>query len=104
MAWCFDILHNLNFSNTTYKYETTTSPFGFNGGFSSDKLSDLGKLFNTAYANLGGLGSGLMNAAFQVAIWEIGFETAGNAYDAGDGDFYATPSSSIVTEANKLSQ
>ncbi len=77
VAWCFDILHKLNFSSTTYKYETTTSPFGFNGGFSSDKLSDLGKLFNTAYASLGGLGQRLLNAAFQVAIWEIGFETCG---------------------------
>jgi hypothetical protein len=76
VAWCIDLFDNI--SSDSYSNDVPTQAVG--------DEEDLNKLFTLA----GGvaLDTAVNAAAFQVAIWEIVYETG--AYDVTDGDFKVT--------------
>lgn len=60
------------------------------------KAALINKLFGGAYS---GLSTGAQIGAFQVALWEIVYES-GSTLDATTGAFYATGNTAITTQAN----
>jgi hypothetical protein len=106
IAWCLDLFDTLSLPST-YKVNNT-SPFDDGQPVITLAIrNNLQALFNTAYDSF--LGAGLPNndasAGFQLALWEIVYETSGTFnVDGGNnalkGAFYATSSADAVTAAN----
>lgn len=81
-AFCVDLAHHIA-DGVTYTVETMA-----NSGFTQTTVTDIDRLFTSAYSTLGG--NNTRNAGFQLALWEIIDETAGNAYDLSSGLFAVT--------------
>lgn len=95
IAYCADISQFLAGwgSATTYADGSLTSVFG------GAKAGDLGVLANKYYSLVS---DATTSAAFQIATWEILFET-GSTYAVGSGSFSAT-GGSAATSATALAQ
>ncbi len=85
-------------------YTETDSPFA--GGHDiSERVDDLQRLFNTGFQSVfdaiqgGATNKNLLSAGFQVAAWEIIYETDPNNYNAGSGAF-AISTTNVITQAN----
>ena len=80
-AWCVDIFHNFSFAASgTDTLKTAVSVFG------ATKANDLGRLFTNHHTVIDATSSTATNeAAFQLAVWEIVNEKAGDAYSLTSG-------------------
>ena len=115
LAWCLDINDNLNESTTSptsYSTVSASTAYSNSWGVTSTAKSTLQNLFDSHYGGLSTSNSVEM-AAFQLAVWEAGFETqltiSSPTYDLtnGAGSFYtyaghytASDLSTLVATAN----
>jgi hypothetical protein len=94
VAWCLDILHYLGNNKT---YEVTDTPF-VGDPLTALQVSNIGKLFNTAYAGLA-IGVQAQSAGFQLALWEIIYENPENAFNIRSGNLSVTIGHNTVLDA-----
>ena len=78
VTYCVDLYQHIAFGNLYPEYTApgTTHVFANNRAY-----ADLGRL----YANAGVIDTSLEEAAFQIAVWEIAYETTPGAYALGSG-------------------
>jgi hypothetical protein len=99
VAWCLDILDNLGLPSL---YEITTTPFAgtAQGSLGATVISNIENLFEVNYATLVDIGNNAQSAGFQLALWELVYETGGT-FNVSDGTWRATSSTSgVVAAAN----
>ena len=78
VTYCVDLYQHINFGTLYPEY---TAP-GTTHVFANDRAyADLGRL----YANAGVVDTSVEEAAFQIAVWEIAYETTPGAYALGSG-------------------
>ncbi len=101
IAWCLDISTFLALPNA---YTTTNTPFSMTtGAITPTRAGDIQKLFNTGYsATVTGITSAAVSAGFQLALWEILYETG--SYGLTTGSFQASGDvvSAATNQANTL--
>lgn len=98
IAWCLDIATNLSLPSD---YNTTSTPFSASiGAFSATVTSNIQKLFDTTYSTLD-LDSNKQSGAFQLALWEILYETSGT-FDLTSGTFYQSRTGTAQDHAESL--
>jgi hypothetical protein len=79
VTYCTDLAQNLSFGETYTDYSVAA---GSAHAFQNSKANvDIGRL----YSENNVLSSGIGQAAFQIAIWEIAYETSGN-YNVSTGN------------------
>jgi hypothetical protein len=99
VAWCLDIGNNLHIPGGGTAYHETATPFsGTTGTIGAPTLGVLRTLFETSYATLD-LASNAQSAGFQLALWEILYETSGS-YDLTGGSFRQTKAGAASDAAN----
>lgn len=104
VAWCLDVAANLDLPNP---YEDTNTPFVLSGGDISSKVSVIENLFETGYSTLD-LTSDVESGGFQLALWELLYETTGTFDLNGDpangdrGTFYQTKTGSAQSDAESF--
>ena len=78
VTYCVDLYQHISFGTLYPEYTApgTTHTFANNRAY-----SDLGRL----YANAGVIDTSVEEAAFQIAVWEIAYETTPGAYALGSG-------------------
>jgi hypothetical protein len=78
VSYCVDLYQNIAFGALYPEYTApaTTHVFSNNRAY-----ADLGRL----YANAGVVDTSVEEAAFQIAVWEIAYETTPGAYALGSG-------------------
>jgi len=78
VTYCVDLYQHISFGPLYPEYTApgTTHTFANNRAY-----SDLGRL----YANAGVIDTSVEEAAFQIAVWEIAYETTPGAYALGSG-------------------
>jgi PEP-CTERM motif len=86
-SWCVDIFQNTYFGPTITNYNLVSGATALN----ATRANALGRL---ATESLGLVNNAVTSAAFQLAIWEIVNERAGNAYNLSSGNFTARNASS----------
>lgn len=98
VAWCLDIGTSIK-TSYDYSLKAISDTLFTNGGtavlLSNAQKQDIQSLFNTAYSTLDVLDAN-KSAGFQLALWEIAYESSGS-YSLAGGDFYATQSGSVVS-------
>lgn len=79
VSYCADLYQSINFGTlfTDYTAPGTAHVFANTGR----AYTDLGRL----YANAGVVDTSVKEAAFQIAVWEIAYETTLGAYSLGSG-------------------
>jgi hypothetical protein len=78
VSYCVDLYQHISFGTLYPEY---TAP-GTSHVFSNDRAyADLGRLYSTA----GTVDNSVEEAAFQIAAWEIAYETASGPYDLSGG-------------------
>lgn len=98
IAWCLDIATNLSLPSD---YTTTTTPFAASiGAFSDTVTSNIQKLFDTSYSTLD-LDGNKQSGAFQLALWEILYETSGT-FDLTAGTFYQSRTGTAQDHAETI--
>lgn len=98
VAWCLDIFTSLDLPET---YNITTTPFSQTSGtISPTRLSNIQKLFNTGYSTAM-LTNGAKSAGFQLALWELLYETAGS-FNLYTGFFNAESNTAARNFANEF--
>lgn len=90
-AFCLDIATTMKNNRT---YSKTGTPFT-SDPLTATQISNIGKLFNTAYGITGLLTDNAKSAGFQLALWEIIYETA-PTFLLGSGNFKATNSAAAI--------
>jgi PEP-CTERM motif len=82
-SWCVDIFHSFSFAISTVDVlQSAASVFG------TSKADALGRLYGVAGSTVASHGTSAANSsAFQMAVWEIVNETAGNFYNISTGAF-----------------
>lgn len=100
VSWCVDILQNTYFGNPSNDYTLVDASNVPQIG--AARANALGAL---ATGYLGQVNNATTSAAFQLAVWEIVFETAGNPYNLGAGNFsvWGASDASIATAQTWLS-
>ncbi|MEQ1519430.1 MAG: PEP-CTERM sorting domain-containing protein [Usitatibacteraceae bacterium] len=95
VSWCVDILQGTYFNSPVTDYTLTNAALVPQiGAARADALSRL------ATAHLGQVNNGATSGAFQLAVWEIVYETAGTPYNIASGNFSAWgASNSAITTA-----
>lgn len=98
VAWCLDVLHNLSLPGD---YTATTTPFTNPGtvSLSQTQKTYITSLFTLNYNNAL-LGDSAKSAGFQLALWELVYETS-SSFDVLDGSWTATNSAG-VSFANQI--
>ena len=78
VSYCVDLYQHISFGTLYPEYTApgTTHVFANNRAY-----ADLGRL----YANAGVVDTSIEEAAFQIAVWEIAYETTPGAYALGSG-------------------
>lgn len=96
-SWCIDIFQETKFGQMVNNYSQTSAL----AALGAAKTQALGQLATQAYAQITNAATA---GAFQIAIWEILNETAGNVYNLATGNFKATNGSngSIAIAQNWL--
>lgn len=93
-AWCVDITKSINLG---YSYTVTNGT----SLMTPTQIGNIQKLFNTALTGLN-LTSAANSAGFQLALWELVYET-GATFNVTSGGFAATSgNASAITVANSL--
>lgn len=100
VAWCLDIANNLSIPSGGQEYHQTDTPFAATiGPITPTRLDQVEKLFETSYATLD-LTSNAQSAGFQLALWEILYETDPTlGLTSGDGTFYQSGGSNSARDA-----
>lgn len=96
-AFCLDILVTMKSGKN---YATTTSPFP-SDPLTASQIANIGRLFNTAYGVADLLTNAAKSAGFQLALWEIIYETSAT-FSLGSGNFTATNSAGATGRANEF--
>jgi hypothetical protein len=93
-SWCVDIFHSFSFAISTVDVLTSAvSVFG------TTKANDLGRLYGIAGSTIANPSTSAANSsAFQMAVWEIVNEKAGNSYDIGKDAFKVSGTGSGVAQ------
>lgn len=81
VSWCVDILQSTYFNQTTNDYTLVSGTTAL-GATRADALSRLASQY------LGSVNNAVTSAAFQLAVWEIVYETA-SSYNINTGNFHA---------------
>jgi PEP-CTERM motif len=76
-TYCVDLYQHITFGQTYTDYSAFATSHGF---ANSHAYADLGRLYATA----GTVDTAVKEAAFQIAVWEIAYETGGS-YDLAHG-------------------
>ena len=93
-AWCVDITKSINLG---YNYTVTNGT----SLMTPTQIGNIQKLFNTALTGLN-LTSAANSAGFQLALWELVYET-GATFNVSSGGFAATSGNAgAITVANSL--
>jgi hypothetical protein len=95
-AWCADIGTTLKLPSL---YEITAAPFA-GRPLGTGPLAQIEALFETSYKTLN-LGAASQSAGFQLALWELLYETGGS-YDLGAGSFKASHNAGAVAFGQSL--
>ncbi|MGI1662932.1 VPLPA-CTERM sorting domain-containing protein [Palleronia sp. KMU-117] len=99
VAWCLDIGNTLSIPGSGTPYHQTGTPFSnTTGALSGTTVGTIRALFETSYATLD-LASPSQSAGFQLALWEILYETD-DAFDLGAGSFRQTRTTGAALAAN----
>jgi RNAse (barnase) inhibitor barstar len=101
VAWCLDIFTQLDLPE---EYNVTPTPFSTTSGtIDSGRIDNVKKLFNTAYSTLA-LGNSAQSAGFQLALWEILYETTAGPLSLTTGGFNMDDNTSARQFANYFLQ
>jgi hypothetical protein len=88
-SFCVDIFHSFNFAVDSKDTQKTAASI-----FGAADANALGLLYTNHHAQIDATNSSADNeSAFQLAVWEIVNEKAGNKYDLSKGDFQVTAAS-----------
>lgn len=98
LAWCVDAAVNLSLPAEGRQYTSTDTPFGNGQTLAATVVSNIQRLFDTAYANLD-LTNSVQTAGFQLALWEIIYEKPTNTFNVTSGDFRETSGNAAVLTA-----
>ena len=90
-SYCVDVYQTIAFGPT---YTDYTLPGTSHLFANSDAYADLGRL----YANVGTITDAMHEAAFQLAVWEIAYET-GTSYDLASGSASFLGSAATLLQA-----
>ena len=77
-AYCVDVYQHISFGETYTDYGAPGTSHVFTN---SNAYTDLGRLYATA----GVVNNSVSEAAFQIAVWEIAYETTGGPYNLATG-------------------
>ena len=91
VAWCLDITHYLA---SSADYVVTNTPF-IGDALTAVQQTNIGKLFNSAYAGLV-LTNSSQSAGFQLALWEIIYENPANVFVLASGNLQVTGDSGAL--------
>lgn len=94
-AWCVDIYSWLNTSSSGANYTLTSGTSFFAGS-----LNTVTTLERLASQYLASVSTASDSGAFQLAVWEIVYETSGS-YDLRSGNFYVDSPDNPIDTANK---
>jgi hypothetical protein len=97
VAWCLDVFDYLSLPG---KYDITTTPFTNREVLSPTKIGNIQSLFDNNYSDAM-LTNNNESAGFQMALWELIYET-GNVFDVSAGGWSATAATSAVNYANSF--
>jgi len=95
VSWCVDILQSTFFGQTVNDYTLVNAASVSQIG--AARAATLGQI---ATQYLGQVTNSTTSAAFQLAIWEIVYESAGNPLTLGTGNFRASNNANAVNLAN----
>lgn len=99
VAWCLDIGNTLSIAGSGTPYHETATPFSStSGALAGATIGTIRALFETSYATLD-LASAAQSAGFQLALWEILYETDDD-FDLAAGSFRQTRTSAAALAAN----
>ncbi len=88
--WCFELTQFFYFNVEYFDY--TEGPVGY---------PDVARLFEEVGGPAGATSSLVKSAAFQLALWEIRYETTTPTYNLSTGSFYVTSADPLaVSQAN----
>lgn len=94
VAWCIDILTNLNQGDVVYDMHASL--------LDGDQLGRLQKVFDANYVT-DTADSGLNSAAFQVAVWDSIYDDDfdAGAFGSAEAGFMLTSPSTVISKANE---
>jgi hypothetical protein len=102
-AWCLDIATTMA---NNKNYEITTIPFVVAPNakvLTATQITNIGKLFNTALgAATFNIANNTHSAGFQLALWELAYETLTTPFTLSSGTFSASNSTAAIAYANGL--
>ena len=93
VGWCLDISHNLV---NGAEYVATNTPFS-QDSLTNLQISNIGRLFNTAYGGLNFSKASAESAGFQLALWEIIYEDTANPFKLDLGSLKIAGNSAAIT-------
>ena len=94
-SYCIDLYQTIGMPSSYTDYSVAAP--GAHAFANSNAYADLSRLFATA----GTIGDALHEAAFQVAVWEIAYET-GATYNLASGFAYFTASADVLNLASSF--
>lgn len=92
VTYCVDLYERINFGTT---YTNYTGPNTSHVFANASAHADLGRL----YANVGTLSGAAQQAAFQIAVWEIAYETSGTYSLLGGAALFSGAPAGTLTQA-----
>lgn len=99
VAWCLDIENTLRIPDGGTPYHVTDTPFALtSGAIGGGRLDQIENLFETSFAGLD-LTNDAQSAGFQLALWELLYETEGS-FDLTGGSFRQNYGSTGANAAN----
>ena len=102
-AWCLDIA---TYMGNNKNYEITDTPFVVPPNakvLTATQIANIGKLFNTAFgAPTFTLANNTHSAGFQLALWELAYETLTTPFTLASGTFFAWKNATAIAYANGL--
>lgn len=103
MAWCLDLITTIK-DPAGYTINNTNPFSNRSGSFTTTQVGNIQKVFDANYDSFLNSSSATKSAAFQVALWEVIYET-GTVGDAGNGSFkldstYNVLAPDVITQAN----
>ena len=76
VSYCVDLYQTISFGSTYNDYSAGPHTFA-----NANALADISRLYGLA----GAVNTSVLEAAFQIAVWEIAYEQTGTAYNVASG-------------------
>jgi len=92
-TYCEDLYQTISFNTL---YSDYTAPGTSHAFHNANAYTDLGRLYATA----GVINNSVLEAAFQIAAWEIAYEDTGTPYSLTSGAATFTGGSAVTSQAN----